>query len=98
MDDRGILGTISYIIPETSPSEDILLNVNLFNHNLQSIEPENGLSISFNKSLLTNAQYTYFKSIYLKSDYVMFAYIFIVRIIFGIIIGLSIIFVLIFIK
>ena len=65
-DERGILIIISYIIPENPPTENKLLNLNLYTSELISMNANNKLFINFNGYLVTNDEYKYFKSIYLQ--------------------------------
>ena len=76
MDDCGRLVTVSYKEPINPPTQgNIMLNINFFNTDLQSIESRNELFILFPFSLVTNDQYKYFKSFYLTDNVVMFSYI-----------------------
>ena len=76
MDDCGRLVTVSYKEPINPPTQgNIMLNINFFNTDLQSIEFGNELFILFPFSLVTNDQYKYFKSFYLTDNVVMFSYI-----------------------
>ena len=76
MDDCGRLVTVSYKEPINPPTQgNIMLNINFFNTDLQSIESGNELFILIPFSLVTNDQYKYFKSFYLTDNVVMFSYI-----------------------
>ena len=75
MDDCGILVTISYKLPSKPPNKDIKLDINLFNQNLKSLDPETKLTILFNCWLVPTTESKYFKSVYLKKNYVVIAFI-----------------------
>ena len=75
MDDCGILVTISYIIPSKPPTKEIKFDINLYTQNLISLNTDTKLTIPFNWFFVINTEFKYFKSIYLKKNYVMFAYI-----------------------
>ena len=83
MDDCGILVTISSFETTADWSKQCLITnfpkldyiFKLFNEDLRPINPENELYISAKDFFLTFTEYIYFKPIYLKNNFVMFAYI-----------------------